>query len=338
MPERPHDYGPEALELSESPETERESTESRFGDKEAIRVALEKGDAHNMGPIENHYHVPMHRNKVDLAYVQHELIGARNLSHLTSVDLGGIHLEAVFKPKSGEDHTFNRQNGLRGLSSREEASYLISEHFGFDLVPPTVVRPVEGQVGSLQLFMPFDTYRNGLDVTLSDTEADLISQSPDLAHLAMFDWITAQGDRQGGNYMYKVEQNTTKADTSEGQVRLVAIDNGISLNDQFYRMKASPGRMDLPGPYHYLTTEGPIRPGHPSKPVYHEIPAPYLEKIAKGFQDHQRLDQNLLALEEIDQLDVTRMWQRVEALLTYRTFLSAYNAQLSPDKSRYIKK
>ncbi len=69
----------------------------------------------------------------------------------------GDEAEAVWKPEAGELHFF--QPGLltrpkipRDWYKRESAVYELDKMLGFDLVPPTVIREVSGEVGSLQFF------------------------------------------------------------------------------------------------------------------------------------------------------------------------------------------
>lgn len=59
--------------------------------------------------------------------------------------------EAIFKPKSGE----NKRLGMAGTQfQRERAAYLVDKFFDFGLVPPTVIRKINGEEGSIQRFIP----------------------------------------------------------------------------------------------------------------------------------------------------------------------------------------
>lgn len=319
--ELPQHYG--------NPEFEQpqQELESRFGAKDEILNILDTGSVDVLGRIEEYYKVPAHRNIVELAHVRQEIVGGREEADLAIVQSGGREMTAVFKPLAGEATKFHNENGLGHGYSREQAAYLISEHFQFDIVPPTVVRTVGGRIGSLQHFLPYEQYRNGLDLlpTLDENAADILESSPDLAVMNVFDWITAQADRQGGNYLLRINppsddvSNKIEVDTSRGEIGLVAIDNGLALNDIFYRIKAK--RQELPGPYQFLTKEN-----NSANALFRELPEELLAKIAKGYQDKETLNQKLSQLNDIDPQEIEKMWQRVGMSVESKKFLSGYNA------------
>jgi hypothetical protein len=292
----------------------------RFGDKKELVDLFENAPVRLLGKIEDYYKVPPHRNVVELAHVNYEIRGAREEADLAIIESSGHELTCVFKPYDGEDKSFHRENGLGAGYSRERAAYLISEHFGFDLVPPTVIRTIGGRVGSLQLFMPYDRYRNGSDImpTLGEESLNMVQESPDLITLAVLDWIIAQADRHSGNYLVKIDPSTGTADLSNDQLELIAIDNGISLNDVFYRIKAN--RNDLPGPYKFLTQ-------HPEsqQPVFNALTASLRMKVEQGLANKQKLTTELAGLDDIDPVEIEKMWQRAQALLGSNSFLSGYN-------------
>lgn len=306
-------------EFNSSPEQQESSVDSRFGNKEVLNEALEHGNVVIKGRIEDFHDVAPHRNVVELAYVRHETVLTRNKSSLVEVEENGVHFEAVFKPVSGEDKKFHNENNLGHDYSREVASYLVSEHFGFDLVPPTVLKTIRGEVGSLQYFLPDAEYATANNVmhTIEAEQIDAFMMSPDVAALSVFDWITANADRHGDNYMLAIDENR-KAEMRSGGPKIVAIDNGASFNDIFYRLKAN--RKDIPGPYQFLTTNnvtGTMRQT--------PIPTELLEKIQLGLDNKDKLDKSLAELPDIDPKEISLMWQRVEGLLTTKTFLSGPN-------------
>lgn len=57
----------------------------------------------------------------------------------------------VFKPKNGENKSYDTSGSF---FKRERASYLVDKFLGFNLVPPTVIREIDGQIGSVQEFIP----------------------------------------------------------------------------------------------------------------------------------------------------------------------------------------
>lgn len=95
---------------------------------------------------------------------------------------------------------------------RERAVYLIDRFLGLELVPPTVVRQVNGILGSLQRFIP--------DATLGgnkDMETHLAACKTDMIKLWLLDIIIDNGDRNYANFLIK-------------NSKVYAIDNGYSLN------------------------------------------------------------------------------------------------------------
>jgi len=119
--------------------------------------------------------------------------GANTKSFIELKDDGA----GVFKPKSGE------RKGLRqGLEQgtyykRERAAYLVDRFLGFDLVPPTVIRMIDGEEGSVQQFIPD---------ALSIYDRSLRNRDglkPDLMKLWIFDYIIWNSDRSSKNFLVK---------------------------------------------------------------------------------------------------------------------------------------
>jgi hypothetical protein len=60
----------------------------------------------------------------------------------------------IFKPVSHEEE-ISRPTIARGtLYKRERAAYLVDKFLDFGLIPPTVIREINGEIGSLQEFIP----------------------------------------------------------------------------------------------------------------------------------------------------------------------------------------
>ena len=106
------------------------------------------------------------------------------------------------------------------LHKRERAAYLIDKFLGFDLVPPTVIREIDGKIGSLQEFIP-NTKEGGISVN-ERNRPDVVRQ---LVKLWLLDFAIWSFDRCSRNLLY-----------SEGKV--YAIDNEFSFkneNPMFYK-------------------------------------------------------------------------------------------------------
>lgn len=100
---------------------------------------------------------------------------------------------AVYKPELGERplHDF-----ARGLHGREEAAFLLSEHLGWHIVPPTVTRAdAPFGIGSLQWYIE----NEGMHYfPLLETRPDLHGQ---LRRMAVFDMLTNNTDRKSGHVL-----------------------------------------------------------------------------------------------------------------------------------------
>lgn len=126
----------------------------------------------------------------------------------------------IFKPKAGEkvlrEHT---ERGTYFL--RERAAYLLDRFLGFQLVPPTVIREIDEQVGSFQQFIPDTKTGYQLDGTGKFTEEHLQQQ---LMRLWIFDYIIYNSDRHGYNFLVQLQPAE----------KIHAIDNGLSFTIDYF--------------------------------------------------------------------------------------------------------
>lgn len=113
----------------------------------------------------------------------------------------------IFKPYDGEDHELKKYVQYK----RERAAYLFDKIFNWGLVPPTVIRDIDGRVGSAQVFV--EDASTPTDDAPSEELGDTFKK--DKLKLYAFDFLIGNDDRHG-NYLIK-----------EG--RIVAIDNGLTF-------------------------------------------------------------------------------------------------------------
>ena len=120
----------------------------------------------------------------------------------------------IFKPHSGEDPKL-RDYGE--FYKRERASYLVDRVLDLDIIPPTVIRELDGEVGSAQEFVEDPVVVGDLfgededDRTFRDTEFQ-----EQAIRLWIFDYLIWNSDRHWGNALVKNN-------------KLYAIDNGCSF-------------------------------------------------------------------------------------------------------------
>jgi Phosphatidylinositol 3- and 4-kinase len=135
--------------------------------------------------------------------------GSSNVTLLTTCQLDGIELAAVYKPARGERPLWDFPSGLH---RREVAAYLLSEMLGWGLVPLTVERlDAPLGIGSLQLFVDEDGESHYF--TLRDEPR----WTETLHRLAVFDVVANNTDRKSGHVLLAYD-------------RLWAIDNGLSFH------------------------------------------------------------------------------------------------------------
>lgn len=117
---------------------------------------------------------------------------------------------AIYKPVSGEQPYLRHGIEAGTYYQRERAAYLVDRFLGLGLVPPTVIRELDGEIGSLQQFIPETTGSWGVD--LSQLQEDLYQ-------LWVFDYIIWNTDRHAGNLLFQGN-------------KLFAIDHGLSFGSE----------------------------------------------------------------------------------------------------------
>ncbi|KQP57574.1 SCO1664 family protein [Agreia sp. Leaf283] len=124
----------------------------------------------------------------------------------------------VYKPVAGENPLWDFPDGT--LAQREVAAYLVSEAFGWNVVPRTWLRDGPMGVGMVQLWQDVDPDQDAVDLveagTVPDTgwrrvldgtdendrEVTLIHEEGDaLRRMAIFDVIANNADRKGGHIL-----------------------------------------------------------------------------------------------------------------------------------------
>lgn len=126
---------------------------------------------------------------------------------------------AIFKPAEGEN-IFPDQGYYKpgDYYKRERAAYLVDRFFGFDLIPPTVIREINGKIGSAQEFIP--NHRAGWQ--FKEREDLVAANEPDFIKMAVLDFIIWNADRNMTN-IFIINKNK--------QERLLAIDNSLSFGE-----------------------------------------------------------------------------------------------------------
>lgn len=120
--------------------------------------------------------------------------------------------KAIFKTASGEDTEHRPSNVKGGYHVREAAASDVADLLGMhDMVPPTVVRTVNGEKGSAQAFV------SGAKVASEVPFEKMFNGSKDLARAAAFDYLIGSQDRHSGNWLI------------DGKGKMTLIDNGLAF-------------------------------------------------------------------------------------------------------------
>jgi len=133
-----------------------------------------------------------------------------NYTFLGEVSDGDRTVAVVYKPIRGERPLWDFPCG--SLAKREVAAYIVCRCLGWDLVPPTVLRPGPHGWGSVQLYIEVD--QNAHFFTFREDPAARHA----LEALAVFDIITNNADRKGGHCL------------RAGNGCIIAIDQGLCFH------------------------------------------------------------------------------------------------------------
>lgn len=122
------------------------------------------------------------------------LLSAEKISLRKTIE-GGTYDPVFFQFENGESGIFKSWGW-----QKERAAYLASRLLGLDVVPPTVIREVETEEGSLQKFIPD---ASGVAETSLSLEGLSESQQEDLMRIWLLDLVIGNIDRHDGNLLVK---------------------------------------------------------------------------------------------------------------------------------------
>jgi uncharacterized repeat protein (TIGR03843 family) len=162
------------------------------------------------------------------------LVDASNATLFGTISRHGVQANCVYKPINGERPLWDFPDGT--LAGREVATYLVSSAAGFDLVPPTVLRPGPFGPGMVQLWVDTDEDADLIDIVAAAEVPDgwkAVLHATDrygdpavLAHadhprmrlMAAMDVVVNNADRKGGHVLH----TTTDA--------VYGVDHGICMH------------------------------------------------------------------------------------------------------------
>lgn len=153
--------------------------------------------------------------------------GGINETRLIDLEDGG---KGVFKPAAGESEGLRLGVPAGTYYKREAAVSAVADALGFgDLVPPTTVRDVGGQTGSVQEFATGAKVAAAVGGVRGAAErAKKYDGDADAARAAVLDYVTGHCDRHMGNWLLA---NPTPENPAG---KLVLIDNGLALPTAYH--------------------------------------------------------------------------------------------------------
>ena len=135
-----------------------------------------------------------------------------NATFLVTMRADEVEQRAIYKPVRGERPLWDFEPGLH---KRERAAYLLSEHLGVGVVPPTVIRDGPLGEGSYQWFVDADHREHYF--TIFEQHEQLHDQC---RHIAVLDILANNTDRKSGHCLLAHD-------------RVWAIDNGLCFSSPY---------------------------------------------------------------------------------------------------------
>ena len=183
--------------------------------------------------------------------VHGRIVSASNHTMLVELDAGGDGVLAVYKPQQGERPLWDFEYG--SLHRREVATYEVSRHLGWEVVPPTVLRDGPLGEGSVQLFIEHDPRRHYF-VLLEEDDHDEA-----LARMAAFDLLVNNADRKAGHVLLAADDHIWGCDHGltfhvEPKLRTVIWEFGGMTLDASWCGDLRRLAADLSAPEHPLAT------------------------------------------------------------------------------------
>jgi hypothetical protein len=142
--------------------------------------------------------------------VEGRLVDASNTTLYCSLTRGDLTAACVYKPVRGERPLWDFPDGT--LAEREAAAYLVSAAFGWNVVPPTILRDGPFGDGMVQLWIDGDA--------TVDLSVLIRSEIDPLRRMAVFDAVINNADRKGGHLI----------PMPDGHV--YGVDHGVSFHQQ----------------------------------------------------------------------------------------------------------
>jgi hypothetical protein len=143
-------------------------------------------------------------------------VSSANETVIVTLEKDGVTAKGIFKPASGEEAGLRENVEAGTYYQREIAASQLNNTLGLDFVPETVQRTIDGEVGSLQLFV-----EGASRPVYGDT-----LQRAAYEKFKVFDYVIGNSDRHIGNVLIRGKANLLD-ETKNGLP--ILIDHGLSF-------------------------------------------------------------------------------------------------------------
>ncbi|PIS08247.1 hypothetical protein COT76_02520 [Candidatus Berkelbacteria bacterium CG10_big_fil_rev_8_21_14_0_10_33_10] len=282
------------------------SSPEKFGEHKEIVDLLENGKIINFVNIDDVRPElkNKHQNEVDLVDIgiseKNDYYSRSHLNTVYEVELDsekGI-VRGIFKPAKGENNEIKKTLNIHNCYLREIAAYQMDRILGFGIVPPTSIREINGEIGSIQLYIPPEIADNHGNV-VDKIDFEIEQNSHDWMLMAIFDYITANWERKPDNWLVDWHTNSD----------LYAIDHGYAFFSQ------SVDSFEKRGPRRNLTFDNAKE-----KPIVTPLPDFILKRLHEiketRVEEIKSTLNSLVPNHEIDQV-----LKRIDNLIEAKIFL-----------------
>ena len=274
------------------------SDPEKFGDDEKICRLLETGKIKGMVNIDDVRPElkGIHGNEVDLADIdpgKFNIGGHIHEAFAVEIESGDMVIQGIFKPLDGENDDVKDKLHIQDCYKRERAAHVLDRFLGFGLVPPTVIRKINGKIGSLQLYVPPEI-ANNRKLLSGEIDKNQEMKGRDWQLMAAFDYISGNWERKLENWLVNRKDNS----------QLYAIDHGYAFHDQGIHS------FNRRGPRLNLTYDNQA-----DRPINTQLPKEIASRVQDALRreaDLRRSLKDLVPPREIDDT-IVRMQRMVEA-------------------------
>jgi hypothetical protein len=153
-------------------------------------------------------------------------------------------LIGIYKPKSGENTYRKKEFSIKDMYPRETAAYNVDYYGQFGIVPPTIRKEIDGDEGSLQLYIPPEIGEVP-DRIINLTDEELYSGFS-LKKMAVFDRLIRQADRKRDNMIVHEQNRSEKAAIDNGCAYCTVKDSDNNIAYHYFRDHPEEAYIDEP--------------------------------------------------------------------------------------------